>query len=78
MGNKMRYNQNGIQIWDLEHCVAFREQKGFWAAPFLQGCVEDEPGKEIYLGGRDSGAGSAVRGANYHGEDGLNQDSRFQ
>lgn len=28
--------------------------------------------------GRDSGAGSAVRGANYHGEDGLNQYSRFQ
>lgn len=44
----MRYNQNGIQIWDLEHCVAFREQKGFWAAPFLQGCVEDGAGKEIY------------------------------
>lgn len=47
----MRYNQNDIQIWDFEHCVAFRERKGFWAAPFLQGCVEDGPGKEIYLGG---------------------------
>ncbi|EGV96012.1 hypothetical protein I79_002683 [Cricetulus griseus] len=48
----MWHNQNGTQIWDGEHRLVFRERKGFWAAPLLQYCVEDGPGKEIPMSKR--------------------------